>query len=64
MANMKEYTLHDSIYIKLKTRQNESMILEDRIVVTLGERWGRSMGEGSIRGFWDGGCLSLFRLLY
>lgn len=34
-------------------------------MATLGRKWDtRSVGEGSTKGFWDGGCLRLFRLLY
>lgn len=40
MASTKEYILYGSIYIKLRTRQNKSMILEVKIVVPFGEKAG------------------------
>lgn len=36
---VKDFTLYDSICIKLKDRQNESMVMEMRIVVSSEQGW-------------------------
>ena len=38
-SHTQEYLLYESIYVRNKNRQNESMLLEVRIVVALGTRW-------------------------
>lgn len=38
MPDKKEYILHDSIYVKFKTIQNQTTVLKVRIIVISGRR--------------------------
>lgn len=55
MSDTKLYTLHDSIYIKFKNRQNQSIMIEFRLVITFGVVTGRGH-EGDL---WGGGRCSV-----
>ena len=61
-AEMKVCTLHDSIHIKFETRQNDSTVLDVRIIVVLEQGNGWEGVQGGFLGGLVEFCISVWTL--